>query len=376
MGSDDPTQPATLESIAARIARSLTSLADETMMLSAETSTLLRRQEQERGRIQQFIGHFAVGSLLADLAGKQVDAEVVTTQVNYRVVQREVEALDSSISRGHLLHGRLVASHRVMRELRAAFEAAQLDMAVDGTGDIQLQQATMAAREDERSRLAREIHDGPAQVLANAIFAVEIAEQVARRDPTRVPDELSQLRALLKDGVAEMRRFMADLRPAMLADRGLVPTLQQYVTDYNRFFGKRITFTTTDLPETLTSEQQMALFRIVQEGLQNIHKHAGTDDGHIDISPDGEMLALTIVDQGQGFDPSVSPLGSDHGAGLTGVRERARLIGADLDILSAPGSGTTIRLRLPLPPLRSPSPSPSPRTQRPAPEPSTNGSIE
>lgn len=376
MGSDDPTQPASLESIAARIAGSLASLADEMMMLSAQTSTLLRRQEQERGRIQQFIGHFAVGSLLADLAETQVDAEVVMTQVNYRVVQREVEALDSSISRGHLLHGRLVASHRVMRELRAAFETGQLDVAVDGTGDIRLQQATIAAREDERSRLAREIHDGPAQVLANAIFAVEIAEQVARRDPTRVPDELSQLRALLKDGVAEMRRFMADLRPAMLADRGLVPTLQQYVTDYNRFFGKRITFTTTDLPETLTSEQQMALFRIVQEGLQNIHKHAGTDDGHIDISPDGEMLALTIVDQGQGFDPSVPLLRSDHGAGLTGVRERARLVGADLDILSAPGSGTTIRLRLPLPPSGSPVPSSSLRSQRPAPEPSTNGSIE
>ncbi len=370
MGLDDATPFTTLESIANRIAGSLASLADEMMTLSQETSTLLKRQELERARVQQFIDHFAVGSLLADFSPSRGDLEVRTTQVNHRVVRREVETLDASIIRGHLLHGRLVASHRVMRELRSAFEDGQWDVAVDGTGDIRLQQATIAAREDERSRLAREIHDGPAQVLANAIFAVEIAEQVARRDPSRVPDELSQLRALLKDGVAEMRHFMADLRPAMLADRGLVPTLQRYITDYNRFFGKRIAFTASDVPETLTSEQQLTLFRIVQESLQNIQKHAGTDDGQIEIAPDGEMLALTITDQGQGFDPTIPVLGADHGAGLTGVRERARLVGADLDILSAPGSGTTIRLRLPLPP-------PLPlRVRRPAPEQLSNGSNQ
>ncbi len=366
MGSDDATQPGTLEAIAARIAASLATLADETMALSVETSTLLRRQERERAQVQRFIDHFAVGSMLADLTASQGDVEVQTTQVNHRVVRRDVDALDAAIARGHLLHGRLVASHRVMRELRSAFETGQWDVSVDGTGDIRMQQATMRAREDERSRLAREIHDGPAQVFANAIFAVEIAEQVSRRDPARVPDELGQLRALLKDGVAEMRRFMADLRPAMLADRGLIPTLQRYVADYNRFFGKRIAFTATDIAETLTSEQQLTLFRIVQEGLQNIQKHAGTDEGRIEIAPDTGMLALTITDGGQGFDPSVPALGSDHGAGLTGVRERARLVGADLEIVSAPGSGTTIRLRLPLPR----------QVERPLPDQSTNGSIQ
>ncbi len=349
MGSDDAPLPATLESIAATFAESLATLANEIMLLSGQTAALLHRQEQERARVQRFIDHFAVGSMLADPELDQGDQKLLTTQVDHRAVRRDVDALDASIARGHLLHGHLVASHRVMRELRASFEEGQWEAGIRGAGDIRIQRATVAAREEERSRLAREIHDGPAQVFANAIFALEIAEQVSRRDPVRVPDELTQLRALLKDGVAEMRRFMADLRPAMLADRGLVPTLQRYITDYNQFFAKRIVFTSTDVPETLTSDQQLTLFRTVQEGLQNIQKHAGADDGQIDIVPDGGMLTLTIVDQGRGFDPSAPILGTDHGAGLNGLRERARLIGADLDILSAPGSGTTIRLGLPLP---------------------------
>ena len=368
MGSDDVPLPATMESVSAAITESLATLADEIMLLSGQTSALLRRQEQERARVQRFIDHFAVGSMLADPELDHGDRQLLTAQVDHRAVRRDVDALDASIARGHLLHGYLVASHRVLRELRASFEAEDWEAEIGGTGNIRMQQATVAAREDERSRLAREIHDGPAQVLANAIFALEIAEQVSRRDPARVPDELTQLRSLLKNGVAEMRRFMADLRPAMLADRGLVHTLQRSITDYNQFFAKRIIFNSTDVPETLTSDQQLTLFRIVQEGLQNIQKHAVVDDGQIDLFPDGETLVLTIVDQGRGFDPSEPIPGSDHGAGLTGLRERARLIGADLEILSAPGSGTTIRLRLPLPVALRPDP--------PTPDQSTNGSIQ
>ncbi len=368
MGSDDAPLPASLESVSAAITESLATLADEIMLLSGQTSTLLRRQEQERARVQRFIDHFAVGSMLADLEPDQSDRKLLTTQVDHRAVRRDVDALDTSIARGHLLHGYLVASHRVLRELRASFEAEDWEAEIRGTGDIRMQQATVAAREDERSRLAREIHDGPAQVLANAIFALEIAEQVSRRDPARVPDELTQLRARLREGVAEMRRFMADLRPSMLADRGLLPTLQRYVADYNEFFAKRIVLTSSDVPDTLMSDQQLTLFRIVQEGLQNIQKHAGVDEGQIDLVSDGGTLVLRIVDHGRGFDPTEPILSSDHGAGLTGLRERARLIGADLEILSAPGSGTTIRLRLPLPVAVQLSP--------PTPDQSTNGSIQ
>lgn len=349
--ADDDAPGTTLDSIGTAIAVSLGTIADEMMELSAATSALIRRDEQERSRVQQFIDHFAVGSILADHAVDRGTREIVGTQVNHRVVRRDLDALNESISQGQLLHGRLLASHYLMRQLRSAFDDGDWNAEIGSTGDVRIQQATLAAREDERGRLAREIHDGPAQVFANAIFALDIAEQVAHRDPALIPDELSQLRALLKEGVTEMRRFMTDLRPAMLTDRGLVPTLHRYVIDYNRFFGKVITFTATDVPETLSSEQQLALFRIVQEGLQNIQKHAETQHGVITISPDtgDDMLVLTITDEGQGFDASSLALGSGQGAGLAGIRERVRLIGADLDVQSTPGAGTTVRVALPLP---------------------------
>lgn len=348
MAPDDAAPRTTLDSVAATVAGSLGALAEEMMLLSDQTSSLLRRFEQERVRVQRFIDHFAVGSLLAEQTVGRPVGDFATTEVNRSVVRRDVDNLDHAIARGQLLHGRLLASHRVLRELRTSFEDGRWDADIDSTADVRFQQATLAAREDERGRLAREIHDGPAQVLANAIFAVEIAEQVARRDPARVADELTQLRTLLKDGIAEMRRFMADLRPAMLADRGLVPTLSRYVTDYNRFFGRDVTFTAEDVPETLSSEQQLAVFRIVQEGLQNIQKHAGTGAASVVLRSEAGALVLTIVDEGAGFDPSRHGDGGGQGAGLPGMRERASLIGADFSIDSAAGSGTTIRLALPL----------------------------
>jgi two-component system sensor histidine kinase DegS len=217
------------------------------------------------------------------------------------------------------------------------------------TVDLRLQQAMNSAREDERRRLAREIHDGPAQVLSNAIFAVHTTEQIAKRAPQQVSDELSQLRELLKDGVAEIRRFMFDLRPTMLQDLGLGPTLARYVDDYSRFFAKRVTLTTDDGLPYLTPDQELTIFRIVQEALQNIHKHAGQGaEGAVDLRSIGGMVQLTITDDGRGFDPAGAVPRMTSGAGLPGMRERANLVGGDLEITSAHGQGTTITLRMPL----------------------------
>ena len=348
MASDDAAPLASLDSVAATIAGSLGTLADEMMRLSDQTAALLRRSEQERSQVQRFIDHFAVGSLLAEQVAGRAGVDQPVSQMNHQAVRHDVETLDHTIARGHLLHVRLLASHRVMRELRSSFEAGHWDAEIASTGDVRLQQATLAAREDERGRLAREIHDGPAQILANAIFALELAEQVARRDPALVADELTQLRALLKDGVAEMRRFMTDLRPVMLADWGLVPTLRRYVADFNQFFGKHVAFAAEIVPDTLSSEQQLALFRIVQEGLQNIQKHAGADEAEIQLRSDADWLVLTVTDQGKGFDPEAAGLAAGHGAGLPGMRERARLVGADFSVTSRLGSGTAIRVVLPL----------------------------
>ena len=217
------------------------------------------------------------------------------------------------------------------------------------TADLRLQQAISAAREDERRRIAREIHDGPVQVLSNAIFAVHTTEQIAKRAPHQVVEELAHLRELLKDGVAELRRFMVDLRPTMLQDLGLVPTLTKYVDDFSRFFARPVTLRAADTLPPLDKHQELAAFRITQEALQNIHKHAGQGaEAIIDLAVIGGVLTLTVADNGRGFDPHGVAPSASPAAGLRVMRERAEVAGGDLHVDSAPGQGTTITLRLPL----------------------------
>ena len=351
MAREDATPPTTLDAVAASMARSLSTLAEEALRLSDQAAALLRRDEQERRRVQQFIDHFALGSRLADRNGRRGADPAAALEIDHDAVRRDVASLDQAVHRVQSLHGRLLASHRLMRELGASFAEGTWDAEIDAIGDDLVQQATVAAREDERGRLAREIHDGPAQILTNVVFALELAEQVARCDPDRVPGEFRQLRSLLKGGIAEMRRFMIDLRPAMLADQGLVPALDRYIEEFNGFFDQNVAFLADGVPATLSSEQQLALFRVVQEGLQNVQKHARADAARVELGRDGRTLVLTIADQGTGFDPAQMELEAGQGAGLPGMRERARLIGADFAVTSSPGTGTVIRVALPLAPL-------------------------
>jgi two-component system sensor histidine kinase DegS len=257
--------------------------------------------------------------------------------------------LNAELGRTQTVHNNIAWALSLVQLGAKHLSGEQAFVSLQETGDLRLQLAMTEAREEERSRLAREIHDGPAQVLTNAIYGIQIAEQIARRSPDLVVAELIRLRDLLKGGVAEMRRFMSDLRPTMLQDYGLAPTLKHYVDEYNRFFEKQITFSSADAPLPLSPQQELALFRIVQEALQNIHKHAGANaNAEIDVQVDDGELVLSIHDDGPGFDPSAVGPRITSGAGLPGMRERARLVGAELQVVSAPGEGTTLIVRLPL----------------------------
>jgi two-component system sensor histidine kinase DegS len=133
----------------------------------------------------------------------------------------------------------------------------------------------------------------------------------------------------------------------MLQDQGLSPTQRRYVEDYNRFFAKRIQLKVDEPLPALTPDQELTIFRIVQEALQNVHKHAGVDaSAAITLGHSDSWLHLTIKDNGRGFDPKGVVARPGTGAGLPGMRERAKLAGAELTVTSAVGAGTTIELRM------------------------------
>lgn len=207
--------------------------------------------------------------------------------------------------------------------------------------------AMIKAQEQERSRLAREVHDGPAQVLANAILGLELCEQIARRSPEQLIDEITRLKATLREGLVEVRRFQFDLRPSSLADRGLFPTLHRYINEYRSFFKLNVELQLPEVLPQLSKDEELQTFRIIQEALQNIQKHARATIVVVRMAISDDAVVATIQDNGRGFVPQQHEITALSGAGLRGLSERAAAVGGDLQVESQLGTGSTVRFSLP-----------------------------
>lgn len=204
------------------------------------------------------------------------------------------------------------------------------------------------AYEQERLRLAREIHDGPAQILANAIFELEYFERLLDRDPAAVKAQLAQVKQDIRNGLADVRRFIYDLRSPALAEMGLFPALGHYVNDYQKQFGITVHAQLAAPEPHLAASAEVAVFRIVQEALQNVRKHAAASMVTIAGEIQGKTLHLSIQDDGRGFDTSRAKPRDSKNFGLTSMKERADLIGGELIVNSSPGHGTEVTLLVPL----------------------------
>jgi two-component system sensor histidine kinase DegS len=201
--------------------------------------------------------------------------------------------------------------------------------------------------EQERQRLYREVHDGPAQVLTNAIFEIEFFERIAVRAPAevraRLLSELANLRSQLRDALENVRHMIFDLRPPALASLGLAEAMRAYADEYQSRFALAVE---TDLragPTGLSSDQELAIYRILQEALQNVQKHAGARTVKLGWRRESGRWTLSIVDDGAGFD-LVRAARQPKSYGLLTMRERAEVVGAAFEVRSAPGQGTSIVL--------------------------------
>ena len=200
-------------------------------------------------------------------------------------------------------------------------------------------------QEAERSRLAREIHDGPAQVLTNTVLRLQLCEQIAAQHPAEVQAELARLQNVVREGLREVRRFIFNLRPASLSEVGLAGTIRRLVQDYRELNSFVVQ---ANLPDeiALPKDQEMAVFRIVQEAVQNAYKHAGATEVDIAFARRGDgQWVVTIGDNGRGFD--VAAAAQRVGSGLVNMRERAAIIGGTLEVSSRVGYGTKLTLTVP-----------------------------
>lgn len=206
----------------------------------------------------------------------------------------------------------------------------------------------MEAQEEERKRLSREIHDGPAQMLANVMMRSELIERVYReRSPEEALHEIRDLRKMVRSALYEVRRIIYDLRPMALDDLGLVPTLRKYlatIEEYNDGYPK-ITFFSIGQEKRIPSKVEVALFRLVQESVTNALKHAGASEIQVKMEMKEQHATVIVRDNGKGFNQTEK---KENSFGLIGMKERVDLLKGDLNITSKIGEGTLVVIKVPM----------------------------
>lgn len=212
----------------------------------------------------------------------------------------------------------------------------------------------ITAQEQERKRIARELHDETSQVLTSLLISLAVLEKSLTTQEAQ--DRIADTRRLAHQTLRAIRNLSIDLRPSALDDLGLLPALRWYVKEYQQKCSIEVEFVATGFKERLPAEMETALYRIVQESLTNTAKHSHAHKVCITLKEDADAVYATITDDGRGFDYEAiqKTPGQERGLGLAGMHERTVLLDGSLTITTSPGHGTTIEARIPLPPTRPP----------------------
>jgi two-component system sensor histidine kinase DegS len=206
------------------------------------------------------------------------------------------------------------------------------------------------AQEDERQNLSTRLHDGPAQSLTNLILQAEICERLFDSDPARARNELTELKHAVTATFQKVREFIFDLRPMMLDDLGLSPTLKKSIEDYEEKTGIACNLTISGKDQRLPSHTEVTIFRVVQQLLSNIREHAQANHVQISLDVADQKASVSVEDDGTGFeaDKAMAASRQRKTMGLSTMQERTQMLGGELKIDSAIGRGTRIDFWLPL----------------------------
>lgn len=300
------------------------------------TLTLLSTGNTEH--LPELVALFAItGTLLS----------VLINWIVLRAAFRPIEVLEQTadeVRRGnfHVRAPAVTFSDPDLDNLTSTFNA-MLDTLVGYQERLrELSQRALTAQEEERRRIARELHDDPAQSLTALLVLLKMLHD--RQQPTD-GTVLRELIDLTSSTLESIRAIAQELRPAVLDDLGLVAALEGLAVQYRQRFGLTVQVQIRGQRQRLAPEIELALYRIAQEALTNVAKHAGTDQATLDLSFDPHYVTLCITDRGKGFDVNEA-LGS--GLGLFSMRERAQLVHGTLEVRTAPGAGTRVEVTVPL----------------------------
>jgi two-component system sensor histidine kinase DegS len=201
------------------------------------------------------------------------------------------------------------------------------------------------AQEAERQRLSRQMHDGPAQALSNFILQTEIAMRLLDADPAMAKEELGNLKSSAMGTFQKVRNFIFELRPMMLDDLGLVPTLRKYADAFKEQTGLDVNLSVTGAERRLEPYLEVMVFRAAQELLGNSSRHSQATLIKVQVDMGSEVVRVSVDDNGKGFDPEI--LKQSTNLGLKLIRERSEMLGGNFEIDSLAGSGARITFSVP-----------------------------
>ena len=321
-----------------KMSRELTEITLLVEQSQGEVEKLTQRNADATARVRQMQAHFDT-----------VPREDIRT--NYEAVQDAQQRLFTM--RGQL---EKLESDKAHLERSSDFMTKTLEL-LEGRPVIEIEeeeQTTEAnlerviqAQEEERRKISRQIHDGPAQVLSNFILQTEIAVRLFDKDQEKARDELENLKEAATSSFANVRDFIFDLRPMMLDDLGLVPTIRRYVEALKEKAGLDTSVTVTGTERRLDSHREVMAFRAVQELLANIREHAKATQAKILIDMDEKQLRVTVEDNGEGFDTDTLSSEENPDKGLSRLEKQIELFEGTLDISSSAGEGTRVAFSIP-----------------------------
>lgn len=339
MGAPEDSQlPDALRQAHGIVAEQLTHLRSLAEHAAAETerlSTLLRQAERQLDEVT--IQHRA--------AVQRGASQVGGLQERIVELRSQTQSLSRSLDAERRAQRQL---DQLVRQIAMSSDALMGPGVADDPWAIALRAQVIHGREEERTRLAREVHDGPAQVLANSLMLLETCYTLAQSggDQERLMLMLDRLRGATREGLQEVRRFIVDLRPGIVKERGLGEAIREYVRGYTNTNSTTVTLDIERLPR-LPEDAEIVLYRIVQEALQNAAKYARGAPLTVRLVRQDQQMVLTVRDEGPGFDPyEVARRAGRSNWGLTSMRERAELIGARFSVASRPGHGTEVLVML------------------------------
>lgn len=335
------------------LSEQLAQIKEEVIHVIEEADILEKKTQLSRNRLAEVSHHFTeygekeikevyeqTHQLQTDLKIKQTREK--TLRQKRDEIERRLKTLDQTIERANGLVSKVSV---VLNYLNEDFQHVS-ELIQDANEKQAFGLKIIEAQEEERKRLSREMHDGPAQMLANILLRSELVDKTFKeRGRAEAIKEMKSVRSMVRTSLYEVRRIIYDLRPMALDDLGLVPTIKKYLTSIEEYNQNTIIFKLHRDTERLPSKYEVALFRLIQEAVQNAIKHAQAEQITVNLEIAPRLVSAIIHDDGTGFDTNTK---KENSFGLIGMNERIEMLNGELDIQSTPGNGTTVYIRIPL----------------------------